>query len=73
MVGDDQAEDGVAEELESLVGLDAAVLGAPRTVAEGELEQVGVVERVAEPDASSELVVPLCGRRVDSEPRRLST
>jgi hypothetical protein len=38
-VGDDDTQDGVTEELEPLVGLDAAVLGAPRAVPDREVEE----------------------------------
>ena len=40
VVGDDQPEDGVAQELEALVGLLAGVLGAPRTVGQCLREQL---------------------------------
>ncbi len=41
MVGDDDAEDGVTEELEPLVGRVAGVLGAPGAVDEGRRQEVG--------------------------------
>jgi hypothetical protein len=47
--GHGQAEHGVAEELESLVRLEAGMLGAPRPVGQGELEQREVGERATEP------------------------
>jgi hypothetical protein len=44
VIGDDEAEDRVAEELEPLVRERAFGLGAPRTVRKGPKEQVGIVE-----------------------------
>jgi hypothetical protein len=52
VVGDDHAEDGVAEELEALVRGMARVLGAPRSVHEGRSEEVG---REIEAEALDEL------------------
>jgi len=48
VVGDDHSEDGVAEELQPLVGLDPTVLGAPRPVAQGEFQMGAVGEAIAE-------------------------
>ena len=48
-VGDDPAEDGVAEELEPLVADGAGVLGAPRAVGHRASEQARVVELVPDP------------------------
>ena len=45
VVGDDQAEHGVAEELEALVGRRAGVLRAPRAVGHGQREEHGIGER----------------------------
>ena len=47
-VGHHQAEDGVAQELEALVGLRAGRLGAPRAVGDRSCEQLGVAERPAQ-------------------------
>jgi hypothetical protein len=44
VVGHDQAEDGVAEELEALVGRPPRRLRAPRAVGEGARQQAVVVE-----------------------------
>jgi hypothetical protein len=41
VVGDHDAEDGVAEELEALVARVAGVLGAPGAVDEGGRQEVG--------------------------------
>ena len=41
-VGDDQAQDGVAEELQALVGRQAAVLVGVRAMGQRALEQLGV-------------------------------
>jgi hypothetical protein len=49
VVGDDQAEHGVAQELEALVRGRALGLGAPGAVGQGPLQQLGVVEAPAEP------------------------
>jgi hypothetical protein len=48
VVGDDDAEHGVAEELEALVGLPAGVLGAPGPVDDRRCEQRSVVDRPPE-------------------------
>ena len=48
VVGDDQAQHRVAEELEPLVGVVAGVLGAPRPVDERRRQHVGAVEGDAE-------------------------
>ncbi len=48
VLGDDQPEHGVAEELEALVGLVARILRAPAAVAEGTVQQPDVGEGVAE-------------------------
>jgi hypothetical protein len=42
VIGHDDAEHGVAEELEPLVRLPPGVLGAPRTVDDGRREVLGV-------------------------------
>ncbi len=68
-VGDDQAEHGVAEELEPLVRLVARVLGAPRPVRDREREQVEVVERVAERFGKAVEVVGV----QEDQPRRATT
>jgi hypothetical protein len=44
VVGDDEAEHGVTEELQPLVGPGAVVLRAPRPVRDGAGEQVLVAE-----------------------------
>jgi hypothetical protein len=49
VVGDDDAEHGVAQELEPFVRVVARVLGAPAAVAQGALEQGGIVELMSEP------------------------
>jgi hypothetical protein len=49
LVRDDEAEHGVAEELEALVAASAVLLVAERGVGERELAQSRVAERVAEP------------------------
>jgi hypothetical protein len=49
VLGDHEPEHRVTEELEALVRLGAGVLGAPRPVREGALQQSRVVERVPEP------------------------
>jgi hypothetical protein len=67
--GDDQAEHGVAEELEPLVRVVARVLRAPRAVRDREGEQVEVVERVAESFGESVEVVGV----QDDQPRRATT
>jgi hypothetical protein len=46
MIGDDDAEHGVAEKLEPLIRLLARVLGAPRAMRESGREQLGVTEAV---------------------------
>jgi hypothetical protein len=58
VVGDDDAEDGVAQELEPLVRVVAGVLGAPAAVAQGALEEGGVTEPVTEPLRESSERVP---------------
>jgi hypothetical protein len=67
--GDDQAEHGVAEELEPFVRLVARVLGAPGSVRDREREQVEVVERVAECLGESVEVVGV----QEDQPRRATT
>jgi hypothetical protein len=47
-LGDHEAEDGVAEELQPLVGRDAAILVGVGTVGEGALEELGIQDRIAE-------------------------
>jgi hypothetical protein len=49
VVGHDQSEYRVAEELEALVGRGASRLGAPGAVRESLFEQAGVVEGAPEP------------------------
>jgi hypothetical protein len=49
-LGDDDAEHGVAEELQPLVGRQAAVLVGVRAVREGALEQLG--SRTGSPSAA---------------------
>jgi hypothetical protein len=51
VVGDDEAEDGVAEELESLVGRRARRLRAPGSVRDRPGQQVAVVELTAQSPA----------------------
>jgi hypothetical protein len=58
VVGDDDAEDGVAQELEPLVRLVSRVFGTPAAVAQGALEEGGVVELVSEPLGESSERVP---------------
>ncbi len=48
-LGHHQAEDGVTQELEALVGDPPDLLRAPRPVGHGLVEQAGVVEPVADP------------------------
>jgi hypothetical protein len=48
MVGDDDAEHGVAEELEALVRIPAGVLGAPGPVDDRGPEQRGILDRPPE-------------------------
>jgi hypothetical protein len=67
--GDRLAEHGVAEELEPLVRLVARVLGAPRAVRQGELEQAQVRERAAEPVGETSQGVVVAG----DQPSRLTT
>ena len=45
-LGDDHAEHRVAEELQALVGRQAAVLVGVRPVRQGALEQLGVQDRI---------------------------
>jgi hypothetical protein len=59
VVGDHDAQDGVAQELQSFVRGPAGVLGAPGAVDEGGTEQRGVVDRAVEP------LVELCEARRD--------
>jgi hypothetical protein len=47
-LGDDHAEDRVAEELQALVGRQAAVLVGVRAVGQGAVQQLGVEYRLAE-------------------------
>jgi hypothetical protein len=47
-LGDDDAEHGVTEELQPLVGREAAVLVGVGAVGEGAVEQLGVEFRVPE-------------------------
>ena len=72
MVGDDQAEDGVAQELQPLVGLVTGELGAPRPVRQGAGEELDVDEGTSEPLAKG-----FRGRTVnqdeDASPTRLTT
>ncbi len=49
VVGHDEAQHAVAQELKPFVRLEATVLGAPRPVPEREIEQVGVGEPMVEP------------------------
>jgi hypothetical protein len=58
VIGDDDAEYGVAQELEPLVRLVTRVLGAPTAVAQGALEEGGVTELVSEPLGESNERVP---------------
>ncbi len=70
VVGDDETEHRVAEELESFVGFDVAVLGAPAAVTQGGLDQLDVGEVVT--DAVAEGIGS--GRGVqDDQPRRACT
>jgi hypothetical protein len=48
VVGDDQPENGVAEELEALVRVDPEVFRAVGPMGERPLEQIGVVEDVTQ-------------------------
>jgi hypothetical protein len=52
VVGDHDAEDGVAEELQALVGVVAGMLGAPGTVDQRGRQEVG---GQVEPEALDEL------------------
>jgi len=49
VVGHDQTEDRVAEELQTLVGLRARVLGAPRAMGQRAVQQLAVVESPLQP------------------------
>jgi hypothetical protein len=49
VVGDDDAEDRIAEELESLVRAPPRVLRAPRAVDEGRTQYQRVLDRPTEP------------------------
>jgi len=49
VVGHDQPENGIAEELEALVGLVSRVLGAPAPVPQRQLEEGCVGEGMADP------------------------
>ena len=49
VVGDDDAQHRVAEELEALVRVVARVLRAPAAVTQGALEQRGITELMSEP------------------------
>jgi len=67
MVGDDQAEDGVAQELEPLVRGRVLVLGAPRAVGQGGGEQTTVLERPTEPgDERPEKLLVVRGGQLSS-------
>jgi len=48
MIGGDEPQHGVAEELKSFVGLDGAVLCAPRPVPDGKIEHCGIDKPMAE-------------------------
>jgi hypothetical protein len=58
VIGDDDPEHGVAQELEPFVRLVAGVLRAPAAVAQGALEEGGVIELVSEPLGESSERVP---------------
>ena len=64
-LGDDDAEHGVAEELQPLVGRQAAVLVGERAVRQGALEQLGVQDGI--PERCAQLVVVGQADRVGSE------
>jgi hypothetical protein len=70
MVGDDQAEDGVAQELEALVGLAARRLRTPGAVSESKGQEGLVCEAAAE-TLPEELVGGVLGQ--DAWPRRVTT
>jgi len=70
VVGDDQAEDGVAQELEALVGLGAGRLRAPGAVGEGQGQERLVCEAAAQ-TLPEELVGGVLGQ--DAWPRRVTT
>jgi hypothetical protein len=70
MVGHDEAQHGVTEELEPLVGLEAGVLRAPRPVGQRQGEECVVCE------ASSQALPEELARRVlaqDAWARRATT
>jgi hypothetical protein len=54
VVGDDQPQHRIAQELQPLVGLVAGVLGAPRAVHEGTRQHVSLIE--ADAEAAGQLV-----------------
>jgi hypothetical protein len=56
VLGDDQAENGVAEELQTLVGRQAAPLIGVRAVGQGTVQQLGI-------DAHPELGQQVAGRQ----------
>jgi hypothetical protein len=70
VIGDDQAEDGVAQELEALVGLGARRLGTPGSVGQGERQERLVCEAAAQ-TLPEELVGGVLGQ--DAWPRRVTT
>jgi hypothetical protein len=59
-LGDDDAEHGVAEELEALVGREAAMLVGVRAVRQRAVEQLGVEVRI--PKRTPQVVVDADGR-----------
>ena len=66
-LGDDDAEHGVAEELEALVGRQPAVLVGVRAVRQGAVEQLGVEVRI--PERTTQFVVDADGRMPGSAVR----
>jgi hypothetical protein len=70
MVGDDQAEDSVAQELEALVGLAARRLRTPGAVGESKGQEGLVCEAAAETLPEELMGGVLCQ---DAWPRRVTT
>src|SRR5579875_182217 len=60
VLGDDQPDDRVPEELQPLVGGDALLLATPASVGERLLQQRAVSEAVAQPLEERRLVQPTC-------------
>jgi hypothetical protein len=71
VVGDDEAEDRITEELESLVRVVTGVLGAPRPVREGRGKGRVVDDRPPEPFVQRG--EPGDGKQLDGQPPSLAT